>query len=623
MKKLIFLLLSLLALVTSCEQNEVTADKPQSGNKGIVITDTQHDPQAQALLQHVLPSGNSARINNLSASEADEIYKYFDLENDNLSYSLALKDTSDLYFENLVVSKIGNDFYAFILRYIYSSDYVFGNNFEGTIERYNLDGDLIGRQRVPDVIGEPDTKAAKTLALYSCVTGYNVECHNEYQISTATGRPIPETLTTICVNKAVYGWCGDTAGPMPSPQENTGWGTYIPTSGSGTAPGSSVPPDNPDKAGNAGGIVPNQKSNPVVVVPDLHDQRVADFKRGLNSTDQLYLKKNPTVATVLYNYLESTVDDSGLTVTSEYDQDAKNFAQELLTLARLENNPELSVKILSISVVAKQQGYLNGRAFDQNFFSTIDPHVDLDLSTPDYNDPLTIHLMVKYQVLKSIHPEWSDAKVFWETVKDVVHMGLDLVGLVPVLGEGADLVNGVIYVLEGDGVNATLSFAAAVPGVGAGSTISKYALKIISVDLVTKVRLVWKVTTEGISFGGPSWCRKQLRQALGMATGDARQAHHIIPLNKQKHEVVQKAAQSKEAFHLNEALNGIPLDKDIVHLGSHPEYDKLIQGKLDTFMKSNPNATPDECYKKIMEIIQEVRTAIANNPNTPVNNLKF
>lgn len=40
-------------------------------------------------------------------------------------------------------------------------------------------------------------------------------------------------------------------------------------------------------------------------------------------------------------------------------------------------------------------------------------------------------------------------------------------------------------------------------------------------------------------------------------------------------------------------------------------------------MQSNPNATPEECYKKIMEIIQEVRTAITNSPNTPINNLKF
>lgn len=160
------------------------------------------------------------------------------------------------------------------------------------------------------------------------------------------------------------------------------------------------------------------------------------------------------------------------------------------------------------------------------------------------------------------------------------------------------------------------------PGVGAGSTISKYALKIISVDLVTKVRLVWKVTAEGITFGSNGWCRKQLRQALGMVTGDARQAHHIIPLNKQSHAVVQKAAQSKNAFHMNEAQNGIPLE-NAVHFGSHADYDKIIQRKLDTFMQSNPNATPEECYKKIMEIIQEVRTAITNSPNTPINNLKF
>ncbi len=49
---------------------------------------------------------------------------------------------------------------------------------------------------------------------------------------------------------------------------------------------------------------------------------------------------------------------------------------------------------------------------------------------------------------------------------DIVHGTLDGVGLVPVFGEPADLLNGGIYAAEGDELNAGLSFAGAVPGLG-------------------------------------------------------------------------------------------------------------------------------------------------------------
>lgn len=71
---------------------------------------------------------------------------------------------------------------------------------------------------------------------------------------------------------------------------------------------------------------------------------------------------------------------------------------------------------------------------------------------------------------------------------------------------------------------------------------------------------------------------------------------------------------------MNEALNGIPLDKDAVHLGSHPEYDKLVQQYLDSIP---PNATPDEAYNAIITLIEKIRMAIQKNPTTPVNQLRF
>lgn len=160
-----------------------------------------------------------------------------------------------------------------------------------------------------------------------------------------------------------------------------------------------------------------------------------------------------------------------------------------------------------------------------------------------------------------------------------------------------------------------------MPLAGWATASTKLALKIVNSSqtvytVSTRVKLVWKVVGNVVTFGD----RGQLRKILGMGSSavDPRQAHHIIPWNKQSKEIVQKAAKSSNAFHMNEALNGIPLST-AVHNGSHANYDNVIQIKFDQFNASN--ATPDECYNFLTDLIQDVRTWIANNPNTPINNI--
>jgi hypothetical protein len=189
--------------------------------------------------------------------------------------------------------------------------------------------------------------------------------------------------------------------------------------------------------------------------------------------------------------------------------------------------------------------------------------------------------------------------------------------------EKADVVNGVLYIIEGDKLNATLSAASAIPVYGWASTGAKYAIKIKNVNqtaytVATKVKLVWKVVGNVIQFGSKSKLRKVL--GMGASAIDPRQAHHIIPWNKQSKSIVQKPAKSQNAFHMNEALNGIPLST-AVHNGSHGNYDNVIQTKFDLFNASNPNATPNECYDFLTDLIQDVRNWIASHPNTPINNI--
>ena len=60
---------------------------------------------------------------------------------------------------------------------------------------------------------------------------------------------------------------------------------------------------------------------------------------------------------------------------------------------------------------------------------------------------------------------------------DKLQLGLDLVGLIPLFGEVADLANGLISLARGDYTGAALSFAAIIPFAGWGATAAKLGKK--------------------------------------------------------------------------------------------------------------------------------------------------
>jgi hypothetical protein len=55
---------------------------------------------------------------------------------------------------------------------------------------------------------------------------------------------------------------------------------------------------------------------------------------------------------------------------------------------------------------------------------------------------------------------------FFSNIIDVVHGGLDVLGFVPVIGTASDILNGVIYAVEGDYINSGISFTASIPVLG-------------------------------------------------------------------------------------------------------------------------------------------------------------
>jgi hypothetical protein len=134
-----------------------------------------------------------------------------------------------------------------------------------------------------------------------------------------------------------------------------------------------------------------------------------------------------------------------------------------------------------------------------------------------------------------------------------------------------------------------------------------------------------KGTNNLITFG--AYNSTKFRQVCGIAVGDAnQQAHHLIPRGSQiiEHEVVQRAAKAttNQGFHIDQALNGVAV-ATWRNQPNHNAYNNLIKSKLDGYLDDFPNATPQQCYNQLLQIINQGKQAIINNPNVHLNNITF
>ncbi len=71
--------------------------------------------------------------------------------------------------------------------------------------------------------------------------------------------------------------------------------------------------------------------------------------------------------------------------------------------------------------------------------------------------------------------------------KQIGHGILDIVGMVPVLGEPVDFVNGIWYYADGDVINGSLSMGAVIPFVGWAATGGKWTKRALSAEELAKL----------------------------------------------------------------------------------------------------------------------------------------
>jgi hypothetical protein len=108
----------------------------------------------------------------------------------------------------------------------------------------------------------------------------------------------------------------------------------------------------------------------------------------------------------------------------------------------------------------------------------------------------------------------------------------------------------------------------------------------------------------------------ELRSALGLAKGDPRVAHHLIPVGVADHPVVQSALRG--GFKFNGAENGMAVT---AQAGGHPQYNDSVRALLDPI--SELGLSDREAADVVRNLATRLNRAIDHNWTGQVRNESF
>ncbi|MCG8330547.1 MAG: AHH domain-containing protein [Chitinophagales bacterium] len=317
---------------------------------------------------------------------------------------------------------------------------------------------------------------------------------------------------------------------------------------------------------------------------------VLEFSDGieswLNSNGQYF-----SYSVLIYEYLNAND-------FSEESKDVTNSTFNFVEQKGFEDNASKAAKAVLAFV---ERGKLEGPYTDDERDEIVE---DYFINNPDLYIQYITHCIILRTEWENNNPGQTCGilcltdialEAYWKTVGGVVHTALDICGLVPAWGEPCDLVNGTLYLIEGDGVNATISFAASIPIVGWVATGSRWVK--IAIEVAPGVYKNLKITRQAsglLTFShNTSTAFRQILNITG-PNWTSFQAHHLIPKNFANHTVVQKAASSRDfTFHMNHPRNGTPIHNSR-HQGYHNNYNNQIEDLLDDLEETYPNATASE-----------------------------
>ncbi len=595
LKNYLFLFIAFLGLLFSgCEKDTYVSPSNSKENK-LKVRDVSLKmiPQIEDEIVSVKEFLKSKSIQNRTIFDFnlnEEQIKELQLANGDVNYSFIvekqLDENTPYYFENLEITLKDSGYDAYVLKWIPADGNVFGglDKFTGELQYQDLDGRILQSVQMFEGLLTQSKQITQTVGCIHYVIHIDTEGNgtimSSYDDCGGGGSGGPNTGTISGINSIENGgFSGTNSNYNSPPHSSNGQYYYLTYNGPSYGP-----------------IIPT--------TDEVERVKCQAFLNSLSTSQYNFLGSNQDVSNQIFSYL----------IENWFTSNSKNFMKELIDLSIVEQSQGDVFNLVNLSILVNKS---NENLFEESFSTSLDPFIDLDISNlpPDTSPNLFgVTIFLNYVKLRHLNPEWSRTKCVWEASKDIIHLSLDAFGLIPVGGEIADLINGTLYTIEGEGLNATLSYTSAIPIVGWATAGTKFGLMIVTTTSgVTK--LVWKVTNGVIEFGNSG----QLRKVLNI-TSSALQAHHLIPWASRTKTVVQRAAKCSNAFHMNEALNGIAV-ATWRNQPNHTAYNILIDTKLTSYILDNPNATPQQCYDFLTNLIDNIRTWVINNPNSHLNDL--
>lgn len=425
----------------------------------------------------------------------------------------------------------------------------------------------------------------------------NAECDG---FACETGECLQHTFSTVPCNES-----GTSGGAYVGTVQTSPDSTTNPAGGGGVEPQLNL--QNPYV------FIPNDTENPYFVGRNYINQvKAQEFWVSLGIENQTWAVNNTTDYLLLIQYQ----------IESDWSTDSNFFSHDMIGITKeisqkYTENPGVS-EVIYAAIYAKKHNYLNSN-LDSNFFNNVNTYSSLNLIDPVLALNFTRLYFAHCAILRKEHPEWSNLQIFANAYLDTLHLLLDFAGLVPAFGEVADITNGAIYTIQGQGSNAALSYASAIPFAGWFSAGVKFAKRADGLSFLVVG------TNNIIHFGAAN--SKKFRTLCGLLPGDAtRQAHHLIPRGSAllNHPVMQRAAKAitNGGFHIDSGLNALAV-ATWRNQPNHQAYNDLIYSKLQAFIDDFPNATPNQCYDKLVDIINDAKQAILDNPNLHIKDITF
>ena len=366
-------------------------------------------------------------------------------------------------------------------------------------------------------------------------------------------------------------------------------------------------------------------------IPGITDEQLLDIIKSNNCYENFHLIEH-CFEDALLEFVVGLLEDE-LNLTQQevaYLTAHSEVAFEMLAFLNSHNHDANSILAANNMVNIISQGWLSGPY----------PESQRDAIIAQYNFPTPEDYYQYATWCAILVNQWAEAhpgqqpnnaqmtlialEAYWKTISDEIHTLLDICGLIPAAGEPCDGVNGVIYLMEGDGVNATFSFAATFPILGWASTGAKWVR--IAVNTAAGVKHL-KITKVGSLFEFSHYT--SFRSMMGI-TDPNKQAHHLISWSKKNNEVVQRAAEAGyPSFHMNNPnTNGLPIDT-WRNQPNHNQYDEKIETALqgiknqlqNSFGTSLNNIPPGEVSTVLQSFQDYLIGQINAFPNSHLNDI--